>query len=694
MNIDKTALTKITAEDATLVLKELASTGDPVPLRPLVEKLAFAKTAGQRIQPLKRYDPNAKYEVGDLIYKEYDEALNTGSKTAEFFSGAVVLEVVAKTYFKSFNCEMLEVDYSGGGLFRKYIDYMKKTRTQVLLPSNYGLANLEPEVMPRETDPRLTELPMTEQEFKKLEKALRAELGKNPEVFGWNDHYQLASRRVEIREEQTAAVESWLVQAAGAASTEELVETVLGLPPTDERFALTCLSLTSLLDKKFKKEFVLVSTERWGKWHLKRILNSMPDHLPLSAPQAPLPELVEAEKPELSIVQDFPIKVYLTWREILSGGAKIPRSLSKGLAGSREYVFTESDTGNKYTLYYFPVGSFFLGLGDFYKQNDVPQGASLTLERSGENSFNFWVKKSKKKMLFPRLEYLAERDEFRDTGEDGFSYAEPNKIIFLERETLARLFGLYEKREGQDLKQLLVTVFQDPALATPAHSLHFLRAYHLVDMIRQTTQEDVEVNLVNSPEFTKSDKKKGLFIYKEPTPVVEEGFVPVGEAFVPPAEAEAGAEAEYPPSAEEEYEVPAGEEEVPPTPPSAPIRPSAAEAKKEKAPKKKKKAKPEAEKLPRPKKSERRVIEEKIEEEESVQEALSAIKEREETGEELHRGERKEEFKPAEKKEEPKFGFFAEMLKSALKQKKDQPEEEKSGSAGPEDTGKKKEEGK
>ena len=37
---------------------------------------------------------------------------------------------------KSFNCEMLEVDYDGGGVFRKYIDYMKKTRTQVLLPSN------------------------------------------------------------------------------------------------------------------------------------------------------------------------------------------------------------------------------------------------------------------------------------------------------------------------------------------------------------------------------------------------------------------------------------------------------------------------------------------------------------------------------------------------------------------------------
>ena len=31
---------------------------------------------------------------------------------------------------------MLEVDYNGGGTFRKYVDYMKKIKTQVLLPSN------------------------------------------------------------------------------------------------------------------------------------------------------------------------------------------------------------------------------------------------------------------------------------------------------------------------------------------------------------------------------------------------------------------------------------------------------------------------------------------------------------------------------------------------------------------------------
>ena len=116
-------------------------------LNNLAEKLAFQKTAGQSTQDVKRYDPYARYETGDVIYKEYDETLTVGSKNVEHFRGAVILKVVGKTYYRAFNCEMLEVDYAGGGVFRKYIDYMKKTRTQVLLPSKTEARGLVPEVM-------------------------------------------------------------------------------------------------------------------------------------------------------------------------------------------------------------------------------------------------------------------------------------------------------------------------------------------------------------------------------------------------------------------------------------------------------------------------------------------------------------------------------------------------------------------
>jgi hypothetical protein len=677
MSSETNNITTVTPDDIALVERELAASPRPLSAKALAEKLAFEKTASQRLQDVKKYDLNCRYEVGDSIYKEYDEPLTVGSKNVEHFKGAVIFKVVARTYFKHFNCEMLEVDYPGGGPFRKYIDYMKKTKTQVLLPSNMDGRDQTPELIAKGDDPRLTELPMTERDLKALEKHLRTDLVKNPRFFGWGDYWQLAAKRVDIPEDRVKEIETEFVETRHSAATEALVKKYFGLEESNDMFELTCLSLSSLLEKKYKKEFILLAEAGWGKWHLKRILNALPENLALAAPMARLPELGEIEKPEMSIIQAFPIKVYLTWREILSGGLKVPRSLAKELSHAREYTFTDSEDSKSYTLYYFPTANYFLGLKDFYAQANIPQGTSLTLEKTGPNTFNFWIKKSKKKISVPRLAYDLEKDQFLDTGEDSFSFAEPNKIIFIERETLAKLLPIHDERGDLDLKDLLILVFKNPALGGASHSLHFLRAYHLVDLLRQTTQEDVETVLLNSPEFAKSDKKKGLFFYQEPYVPKEE--VPLGfpaEQPLPgpqPEElgeegllGEAGFEAGPEEMAAAELQAQAARSaaaEKAKAPAAAPA------AKKEKA-FKKKKTKAEGEKVARPKKSERRVIEEKIEEEESVQEALSAIKEKEDEGVETRAREKKEEFKPVPK-EEPKFGIFADLLKTALKKKED-----------------------
>jgi hypothetical protein len=683
MNTETTNLTTVSAEDLALVERELERTPHPQSTHALAGKLAFEKTATERTQDVKKYDSYAHYEIGDFIEKEYNEPLTVGSKSVEHFEGRVILKVVAKTYSKHFNCEMLEVDYPGGGVFRKYIDYMKKTRTQVLLPASAEGRDQTAEIMAKGDDPRLTELPMTERDLKTLEKNLRVRLAKDPNVFSWNDFWQLAAKRVDILPEKIQEIENEFVETRRSAATADLVRKYFGLEASSDLFDLTCLSLSALLEKKYKKEFILLAESGWGKWHLKTILNALPENLPLAALMAKLPELEVLEKPEMSIVQAFPIKIYLTWREILSGGIKVPRSLTKELAHAREYIFTDSEEGKSYTLYYYPNQSFFLGLQDFYTQYNIPQGTSLTLEKTGLNTFKFWVKKSKKKMSVIHLGYDVETDEFRDAGEEGYSYAEPNKIIYIERETVARLLPLAATREGLDLKDLVVLIFKDPALGTSAHSLHFLRAYHLVDMLRQTTQEDVEFALLNSTEFTKSDKKKGVFTYHEPFVPKEEPL----EAAYPEAYGEAEAEAATPEEAALEAvaeelrgaEAEAAGEEISVELPKGPAPAPAPDApqKKEKA-FKKKKPKAEGDKGPRPKKSERRVIEEKIVEEESVQEALAGVKEKGEEALEQRAREKKEEFKPAPAtKEEPKFGIFGDLLKTALKKKVDKkPEDE------------------
>ncbi|HOI44660.1 MAG TPA: hypothetical protein PLX50_03505 [Candidatus Aminicenantes bacterium] len=686
-------MTVISEQDISLVEKELGQTQRPMPLRALTEKLAFQKTASQRIQDVKIYDPNCRYEVGDFLYKEYDENLTVGSKNQEHFQGTVILRVINKIPMKAFHCEMLEVDYTGGGPFRKYVDYMKKTRTQVMLPSNYDEKNLAPEIMPKAEDPRLTELPMTDRDLKTLEKNLRSGLSKSQKFFGWNDIWQLSSRRIEIPEEKIKEIEGDFEKSRASAATGDMVKKHFGLEASQDLFEIHCLSLNALLEKKYRKEFIALSLADWGKWHLKKILNSLPDGLPISAPMAKIPETGEVEKAEMSVVSGFPIKVYLTWREILSGGIKIPRSLSKELSAAREFLFTDPDEGKSYTVYYYPQSNFFLGLKEFYEQHNIPQGTSLTLEKKGPAEFHFWVKKSKKKISVPKLAYDSREDRFIDSGEEVFTFSEPNKIIYLEAEILGKLLPLYEQRDELDLHDLLVLIFKSFGLSTNNSALHFLRAYHLVDVIKQTTQEDVELTLISSAEFTKSDKKKGIFFYEEPFKP-EEAVEPETPAEIPaelPAELEAETapeeiEAEAAPL-EGGVEEPAEEAGAPVVPVTAPAEPRAEKEKVKAVPVvkkgkafKRKKPRAEGEKGPRPKKSERRVIEEKIADAESELEALAAVKEQEEELEEKVRAAReKKEVARHVPKEEPKFGFFAEKLKSALtvKKKEDKKEDDK-----------------
>ncbi len=689
MEKDTQKLTAITAEDMAVIEQELLRTNRPLSTPELAEKLAFAKTASQRIQPVKVYDPYARYEVGDFIYKEYDENLQVGSKQTEHFQGGVVLRIINKVSFPGYQCEMLEVDYDGGGPFRKYIDYMKKTRTQVLLPSNLENRGLEPALLGQEQDPRLTELPLTEKDLKTLERNLRKMLAASDSFFGWNDFWQHNSRKPEISEDKISEISAALAGSLSSESTQNLVRQHFGLEPSSDLFELYCLALNHLLEKKYRREFTCLSTSNWGKWHLKSVLNNLPSGLPISAEPVAVPDLGEVEVLQHTRVENFPFKVYLTWREILSGAIRVPRSLSRAF-DSREYQLVDDEDGKIYTVYYFPEGNYLLGLAEFFRSNNVPQGTSLTLNKKGPDRLTFWIKKSKKKTSTFFLEYDRESGRFNLSGQEVFTLAMPNKSIFLEKEVVTRLLQLSEESQGLDLRQLLVKILTSPELTGNTRSVHFLRIYHMVDLLKPTTAEDVEYVLSAAPEFVASEKKEGLYFYQEvkvpaEAPTEEELRAEAsllsslaeqlawGEVEEARVEAEAAA---VPAEAPEE----AGpvEAEIPPPEPEIQVRlePLKKEKEKEK-PLKKKKPKAE-EKGPKPKKSERRVIEEKIMEEESEIEALEAIKAQEEELEEVAAG--GEETIPVEiemAKEEPKFGFFAEMLKSALgKKQPGQAEEE------------------
>ncbi len=675
----------ITDENIEFIEKELSRTNKPLSLQEVTKKLAYKKRSGQMSQEVVIYDPECKYEVGDLIYKEYDEPLMVSSKGMEPFKGAVVLRVVGKIDYKDFNCEMLEVDYSGGGLFRKYIDYMKKTKTQVLLPSNLEGKAKNPEKIDKKEDPRLTALPMTDKDLKTLEKNLRAALSKSPKFFNWNDFWQLSEKQVEIKDKKIDEIKAFIEETKLSAATTELVEKLFNIKKTDELFDLHCMSLTYILEKNYKKDFTFVSPLNWGKWHLKKTLQSFSQGLPISAPKAKIPPSVEETKEEISHPSETPIKFYLGWREILSGGIKIPKSLTKEFSRAREYIFTDTEGEKDYTVYFYPSSSFILGLKEFYEPNNVPQGASLTLERKGLNQFNFWLKKSKKKLSVLKITYDSKKDVFEQSGEEAFTFSIPNKIIHLERETLENLLSLYKERKKLELPELLVFVFKNFGLEGNKCSLHYLRAYHLVDVLKRSTQEDIEKALLATPEFFQSDKNAGIFFYREK--IEEEEEKPEVTVEVPEEERIEEAPDERPPleAPEEEIPLPQAEaerrEEIRAEAPQAQVEMEIeGEERAEKPPptkkekiSRKKRMRLEAEKERRARRGVKRIIEEKIEVEESELEALIAMKEKEKREIEVE----KPTVSPKEKEkkaksavpEEPVFGLFAEKLKSALDKK-------------------------
>lgn len=696
--MDKTnEYTKITEDDLVFLEEDLKQINKPFTLRELAQKIAFKKTSSQLKQDVKKYDPDCAYEVGDLLFKEYDEPLLVSSKGAEHYKGSVVLKVLNKISLENFDCEMLEVGYSGGGIFRKHIDYMSKTKTQVLLPCNCGRKGLKPQKLKKEEDPRLDQVPMTEKDLASLEKNLSKALSREEKFFCWNEFWQLAEKKIDIPVKKIDEVKKLIRETQRSVSTTEMCTQFFKIDFSDDLFDLHCLSFNYTLEKNYKKIFIFVSPLNWGKWHLKETMDSFLKGLPLSTSSAKIPVLEEDGKQEKSPIQKFPLKVYLTWREILSGGIKAPKNVKRSLASFREYKFTDNDEKKDYTVYYYPSSGVFLGLKEFYEQNNVPQGASLTLEKKGPGHLHFWLKKSKKKLTVPQVTYDQKKDKFSVTDEEKFTYSLPNKIIHLERDTLNKLISLYDQRAKLNLKELLILIFNYFGLEGETLFLHYLRAFHLVDVLKQTSQEDVEKTLLFSPEFSKSEKKKGIFFYKEKVrteadikeeemieipseiPSVEEKPEVAGEALL----AIGTIEDEVPvPEAEEELiivedvveEAAEGQaeeelEEAAPTElPTPPVKEKGEKKKKEAPPKKKKKErrKIEGEAVPRRRKGEKKFIEERIELEESELEALVAIKEkREEKAEKVAPKEKKEEFEVLSK-EAPTFGIFAEKLKVAL----------------------------
>jgi hypothetical protein len=299
------------------------------------------------------------------------------------------------------------------------------------------------------------------------------------------------------------------------------------------------------------------------------------------------------------------------------------------------------------------------------------------------------------------IKYDFQKDIFTSTKEISTS-ALPNKILHLRNDTLKKLFSLYDQRDKLDLRELLIIIFKTFGLKGKTQSLDVQRAYHLVDILKHTTLENIKKTLLLSPEFAVSGKKEDLFLYqdkiKKPEEIYHEEPVEIpGTVKAEPSTQEIEEELpeigtvgevetpiivlkEKPPEKTAEKEKPLLEPKIEKKPKKKAKEELPPEPKIEKKPKKKRhKPSLEEDKEPRQKKGKKRIIEEQIELEESEMEALFAIKaDKKQEIEEIKtipEPKKKEEYVSQEQTDQVLSGIFGAKLKSALGQKGEKKQE-------------------
>lgn len=656
----------------------------PVTLEEISTQLARKKSALTQGKKVKIFNPELDYEVGDLIYKYYDEDLKFSKEKIEHFKGGVVLRIIGKEK-RPEGFSILRVTYDGTGLFKQYIDFLERTSSHLLVPCGFSGKSEPVEYL--EDEELLMDAPLDQNYVKKLSKIVEEVLRKSNEFIHWNSYFYL-KELLENVEDAEEKVEEHLKEKGDFETTYNLVERLYSVKFTDQRFYSWCISLNCALEAKGKSKIVKISNHDWGKWGLRSFFTSLKENLPIAEKPIKIGRLQRNRKDVIRLIWNFyaeerkektpHLRFYLTWREIFSGALRIPREFQSVFGEEREIILTDPEKRKNYNVFYYPEDVFLLGLGEIYQSYNPIQGSLFFLQKEDFNKYVFSFRKAKKVITAFKCEYNREQRKIIFTGQPVETHTEVNKAILISKDELSKITSLWEEgTRAETLNDLLHFVFLNFGSPDENYKIYILKAYHIAAMFKNVRKDDFETVLFGKPEFFYSEEEKGYFyldltkigmgeVEKE-VELPQEEIETFEEEFIERSEEQAEQfipleEAVEEPEVEEEEKLEFREEQVSPSESELEIyRKFKEEHKKTKI---------------KGKKGGRKIIEERIRLEESEKEAEIYIKETIEERESA-KGEEKEEIAKTALKETPKVGIFGAKLSKILSEKKDKSEEKK-----------------
>jgi hypothetical protein len=257
-------------EDIDFITAYLKGKFQPLEFADLVYQVALFKTQDNRKNRVKVYDPNCEYKVADLIFKEYPGQLPIGNKKYTAVEQGIILKV-DEVRSRSGRDEIL-LSYDGTSEFRKYAEYLKKQKIELLLPHKGQKINQETEYLTADLDPRCTQSPLIERDFVILRKKLTTVLNKETAIAFISDKVMLKENLMQLAPEIFSHIKEFLKTRQASESTEFFVENFVKVLPAAPEFAAACFALNYIMTTQYKIDLQQTNTCGWGKWHLLSVL--------------------------------------------------------------------------------------------------------------------------------------------------------------------------------------------------------------------------------------------------------------------------------------------------------------------------------------------------------------------------------------------------------------------------------------
>jgi len=505
-------------EDMDFIKTYLKGKSQPLEFNDLVYQVALFKTQDNRKNRVHVYDPDCEYRVGDLIYKEYPGQLPIGNKKYASVEQGIILKV-EDVRSRSGRDEIL-LSYDGTSDFRKYAEYLKKQKIELLLPHKGQKNGKAPEYLTAALDPRSTQAPLIERDFAILRKKLVTMLNKEAAIAFISDKIMLKENLKPLTPEVFTAIKEFLKTRQASESTEFFVENFVKVAPTDPDFEANCFALNYLMTTQYKIDLQQTNSRGWGKWHLLSVLYHIKKNALIGENNPFLASLSFENKKNLlqrrkkleeSIFSEGETRYFLTQREIASGAVRLKSNLYH-FGSAIEIEALDTFSHKKHTLYYYQDENLLLGFEKIFENYKALQGTTLVFEQTAADEFQFTIKTTKKGTITDKIVYDAEKKIFTVSTDKVASLVCVNKSIFLEADVFHTLAERMEEfRKIETGNKLFHKIFLEFGGREKNYEIHILRLYHILDLIAPLDLKLVEEVILSNPEFVPAEKLAGVF---------------------------------------------------------------------------------------------------------------------------------------------------------------------------------------